>query len=597
MGEVAARYPDVFDEGAPEEPLHVSDRTRVSRVTLVGGSGTVICKEFFGANAPRRLQHERSILRRLAGVPQVAQLADVEAPGDLLLMEDIAGAPLLDGTAVLTLEQLVEVAAQLAVTLAAVHAAGVVHKDITPANWVLAPAPGGGPDRPYLVDFELASTFALEKPRFTHQNEIAGTLAYLAPEQTGRTGLPVDQRADLYGLGATLYHLAVGRPPFDSSDLLQLVHDQLATAPVPPHERDPRIPRILSDIIVRLLEKEPDRRYQSADGLAHDLLLVQEGWDSGEQVHFELGRRDFPLRLAPPSRLVGRDAEISILGETFTAVLDGQQRSVLVAGAPGAGKSALLDELRPLVTGAAGWLVSGKFDQYRLDGGSDAVQQVMIAMFRLLLAEPEAEIAHARVRLGEELGSNLDLACALFPEMAQVMERPGRAGEGELPPPPARLRQIGMSLLRAMASPRRPVVMVVDDLQWATATPMALIDGVLTEGGVPGLMLVGAYRQTEVDEGHPLSVMLERWERLGVAPKQIMLANLEPAGLGELVAGMLRMPEPAVASLAQAVAVHTHGNPFDTVELVNALRRDRVLRPGGSLDTAAWTWDADAARR
>jgi len=203
------------------------------------------------------------------------------------------------------------------------------------------------------------------RPEFTHHTQIVGTLAYLAPEQTGRTGRSVDQRADLYALGATLYELATGAPPFGSGDPLRLVHAHLARVPVPPAVVNPAVPESLSAIILHLLEKEPDRRYQSADGLVSDLEQVRDA--PAHPAALRVGERDVAARLLPPSGLVGRDDEVAALEEAFEDALAGRCRGALIRGAPGVGKTALVDELRAVVAGRDGWFVAGKFDQYQRD--------------------------------------------------------------------------------------------------------------------------------------------------------------------------------------------------------------------------------------
>ena len=342
------------------ELLHAGERTRVWRMRQVPGGPTLVCKQPIGPDAARRCRHEQAMLERLAGVEGVVQLAGLPG-GDTLLLQD-------GGTTSLAQRQgrpmpaqwLVPLALRLARVLAGVHRAGVIHKDLCPAN-ILLPAEGG---EPLLVDFDLATAFAEERPAFVHHLEIAGTLAYLAPEQTGRTGRAVDQRADLYALGAILYELATGRPPFVQADALQLVHDHLARLPDPPLLQAPLLPPALSDMLLRLLEKEPDRRYQSAEGLAHDLARLVESLAAGDAAPFTLGERDFPARLAAPSQLVGRRAELAVLEAAFEDAQVTSRRCLFVSGAPGVGKTALINELKPRVAARRGWFVYGKFDQY-----------------------------------------------------------------------------------------------------------------------------------------------------------------------------------------------------------------------------------------
>jgi diguanylate cyclase (GGDEF)-like protein len=580
--------------GQLEELLYESERTRVTRIWLPNGAGAVIRKEPLGPGAAHRLRHELAMLERLAGVDGIPQLAPDTGPDsrhpDAITLVDAAGVALAAAIAAAPLQpaELVSLVLDLSRVVAGMHRRGVMHKDINPANIVVS----GSPRRPSLIDFDLATTFAEERPGFTHQNKIVGTLAYLAPEQTGRTGRPVDQRADLYGLGATLYELATGQPPFGTGDPLRLTHDHLARVPVPPAEVNPALPVALSDIILRLLEKEPDRRYQSAEGLAHDLARVAEPGRAGS-AGFPLGERDFPLRLSPPSRLVGRDHEIGVLQTAFAAAVAGRGRGVLVSGVPGVGKTALVDELRSAAAARGGWFVTGKFDQYRPDLESDAVRQGFRALGRLLLAEPEDELAGFRTHLLHRLGRNAGLAAAVVPEFALLLGVAPDTSTGDPQTARARLQQVGLDLLHAIATPRRPVVMVVDDLQWAGPSALGFVDAALSDGELHGLLLVGAFREAEVDAGHPLTPMLRRWEQLDAAPERIRLRNLPPAELGTLLAEMLRLPAAEAARLAAAIGDRTDGNPYDTVEMVNALRRDGALVPGPD----GWTWDAGTLRR
>ena len=577
--------------------LHSSRRTRVLRVPWAGApGGTAIRKEVLDADGPVRLRREVVVLSRLAGIEGVPEVLESSPEGTWVVLSDCGGSVLagqvppggFDPTWV------VRFARALTVVVAGVHRAGVVHKDINPANLVLA----GDPDRPVveLIDFDLASTFAEELPGFTHHRAIAGTLPYLAPEQSGRTGAPVDHRADLYAIGATLYELLTGCPPFgaDTEDPLRLVHAHLAQLPKPPAELAPAVPAELSAIVLRLLAKEPDRRYQSAEGLRHDLARLEARLATpgdGASGGFPLGERDFPLRLAAPSRLVGRDGEIDLLRQAYTEARDGV-RGLLVSGGPGVGKTVLLDQLRSLVTAHGGWFVSGKFDQFRRDRDADAVGQALRALGRLLLAEPDAELAILREALLAALGPNAGLLAAM-PEFGTLLGIAPDEQTGDLAQQGARLYRGNLDLLRTVASPSRPVVIVLDDLQWATAFPIGFVDAVLTDEALSGVLIVGAYRDGEVDAAHPLSGVLARWQRLGVAPAQLRLANLPPAELTALLAQMLRLPPDRTAALAEAVGERTAGNPYDTVELINALRSDGVLTLGDD----GWSWDAAAIRR
>jgi PAS domain S-box-containing protein len=573
-----------------EEVLYHSGRTRIVRLHAADGA-TYVRKERWGPGSVYRLRREAAILQRLLGVSGVPRLATAPAPPGSILLEDadaeslvsvLAGAPM--GT-----PELLTMARRLASILVAVHAAAVVHKDINPANILVTRGAG----EPMLIDFDLATTFAEDRPAFAHESQVAGTLAYLAPEQSGRTGQPVDERADLYALGATLYELATGAPPFGNGDALTLIHDHLARVPAAPATVNSAVPRSISDVIMRLLEKEPDRRYQTAAGLTADLSRIERAWAAGDALPFALGERDFSLRLAPPARVVGRDREIAVLREAFARAQVGTGRGVLIAGPSGVGKTALIDQLRPIVTASGGWLVAGKFDQYRQDLETDGVAQALRGLGRLLLAEPEGSLQTLRPRLRDAVGPNAGLIALLSHEFAQLLDATPETVAGDPLEVGARTFRAALDLLRVVASPARPLVMVVDDLQWAGSTPIGFLDAVLTDDSLRGLLLVGAYRDTEVDAAHPLTAMISRWERLGVAPAVVRLGNLPTGDLGTLLREMLRLQPADAAHLAQAIGARTDGNPFDTVELVNALRRDGAL----VLGEHGWVWDPSAIRR
>jgi predicted ATPase len=295
------------------------------------------------------------------------------------------------------------------------------------------------------------------------------------------------------------------------------------------------------------------------------------------------------MRLLPPSRLVGRDAEVAALEEAFDDALTGRCRAVLVSGAPGVGKTALIDELRPVVTRAGGWFVAGKFDQYRRDLESSGVYRAFRTLARLLLAEPEDELVEARERMRAALGANAGLMAAVIPEYGALLAVPPDTGD----PITVQMRgqRNGVEVLRAVAAPERPIVLFLDDLQWVARTPLGFVDLLLEEDPIAGLLVVCAYREDAADGAHPLAGPLSRWpDRTGV--RLLRLANLTGAGLARMVAEMLHVDQGAAAELAELVGPHTAGNPYETVELLNALRREGVLTATDS----GWRWDPATAR-
>jgi predicted ATPase/signal transduction histidine kinase len=564
------------DSTGRAEMVHESEHARVTRLVVAGR--TVVRKEVRGSGAAGRCRHETAMLQRLRGVVGVAQLADAPQDPCAIMLEDAGDKSLAQLKKPLAVDDLIELGVRSATAVAGMHRRGVMHRDINPANIVMS-ANG----TPCLVDFALATSLGEIRPDFTHHTQILGTLAYLAPEQTGRTGRPVDQRADLYALGATLYELATGRPVFGSADPLRLTHDHLARVPAAPAELNSAIPAALSAVIMHLLEKEPDNRYQTADGVIYDLEQLR---DPGGRITraLRVGVRDFPLRLLPPSRLVGRDTEVALLQAALDDARTGRCRGVLVSGAPGVGKTALVDQLRAVVTARDGWFVAGKFDPYRRDLEFDGFYQAFRALGRLLLAEPEDELATLRDRMLAALGPNAALASAVTPEFAALLGVPPEPGDPLTAQ--VRARRTAVELLRAVASPKRPVVLFVDDLQWAGRYAVSVVDWLLSEEHIEGLLLVGAYRHDDVNAAHPLAAPLSRW-RGQVEVRHLRLNNLAGPSLVTLVAEMLRVDQTAAAGLAAIIDSHTHGNPYDTVELLNTLRREGVLTP----TAAGWDWD------
>jgi diguanylate cyclase (GGDEF)-like protein len=574
--------------------VYLSEHTRVVRrhqSRTLGGD--LILKQAIGAEAIKRLQHEGAILRGLAGVPGVPRLAPGEWEADTLALADDHGTSLAERLAAgprFTPDVAAAIAISLAHTLAGIHRKGMVHKDVTPANVLLIDDPIV---TTVLIDFNIASSSAEQRPAFTHQRDIAGTLAYIAPEQTGRSARPVDPRSDLYALGVTLYELLCGRKPFESSDMLELVHDHLTRVPLEPMLVDAAVPRPLSDIVMRLLQKEPDQRYQSADGLIHDLLRVRQALEDGTAPAFALGESDFRQQISSPARPIGRDDELARLQKAVQQATQGQRAVLFVSGVPGVGKTTLLNELRPMVTACGGWFVSGKFDQYQRDAPS-AIVQALRSLGRILLAEPQAALAAHRQRILGTLGVNAGLGLSLLPEFALLLGELPQVSISDPVQGQARVIQSGIDLLRGIASSRHPVVMRLDDLQWAPAVSMNFLDALLTVATpVRGLLLVGAYRAADVDASHPLTAMLARWRQLGVAPEQLHLANLSPQHLGTLVAEMLRLPAAEGAELGHALGQRTDGNPYDTVELINGLRQDGLLLAGAGRSR----WDGGAIHR
>ncbi|MBI5259324.1 MAG: AAA family ATPase [Burkholderiales bacterium] len=576
---------------AADEILYENDHTRVSRRRVPGDGSSVIVKLAIGAQAIRRLEHEVGILKRLAAVDGVAKIAESGAEANTLVLRDAHSPSLaqLLRTQALAVPQVVAVATALARTLSAVHRAGVVHQDIGPANILVDPVTLATT----LIDFNIAIGHGASSAGAEGQAEIAGTWQYMSPEQTGRTGRMPDARSDLYSLGITLYELTAGRKPFESQDLLELVHDHLVKIPEPPALVNDAVPKALSDIVMRLLQKEPDRRYQSADGLLQDLDQLRNRLAAGDGSAFELGRFDFGVRLNPPARLIGRDTELAALRDALARCADGHHRCLLVSGDEGLGKSKLLEQLRVMVPGQKAWYVAASFSRERQDT-AEAAFDFFQALGRQLLAEPAQRLAQHRERLLAGLQDHLGFGPLNLPEFERLLGKQPEATCTDAAELAMRHTQAALALLRCVASPERPLVMVFDDVQWAPSLCHRLVEAVVRhEAPIPGLLLVGAYHSSEVSHGHPLHDLVARRHGDTPAVPIVVLGGLSAAAGAELVGEVLRLSVAEAGPLAQALAVRTQNNPRNLLERLNGLRDDGVL----SLNHGRWTWDAGAVHR
>ncbi len=572
------------------EVLYESATTRVWRSAAGLPAPVLVFKEYRGPRADERQRAEKGLLARLSGVEGVAQLGPGQDTAGVIALQDCGAVPLAqvlkEGR--LGVAATLSLARQLGETLARMHRLGVVHRDINPANILVDPAM-----RVFLIDFDLAVA-ADEHAQAPPAPALHGTLGYLAPEQSGRTGRQADSRSDLYALGATLYEMATGRLPFEATDTLELIAHHLVTEPPTPSQVDSSVPAALSDIILRLLAKAPEKRYQSADGLVHDLARLCEQLSQGLEGSFALGERDFPARLEPPDHLVGRDAECAMLHAAFKRAMETSDRTVLVEGSAGIGKTALVNELRPGVAEKGGWFVHGKAEQFQREAAATGVvTHALRALGRLLLSEPATQLDLLRTPIVQALGRNAALVTELLPEFSLLLGPQPKLPEVDPRVAEARFGQTMVDLLGAIASPERPLVLVMDDLQWAGPSSLRFLERVMNSPALTGLLVVGVYRADEPAAAEHLLPLLARWSEQENPPLFMKLENLSGAHTGELIGQVLRLPQASAVQLAHAVSALTRGNPFDTLEMLDVLRSDGVL----TLGAEGWNWNSAAITR
>ena len=466
----------------------------------------------------KKIEREYSLRGELDSAWAVRPLALSEQRGQTtLVLEDPGGEPLdrfLPGPMEVT--QFLRFAVGLATALGGLHKRELIHKDVKPANVLVDPATG----QVRLMGFGIASRLSRERQAPEPPEFIAGTLPYMAPEQTGRMNRSIDSRSDLYALGVTLYEILTGNLPFTASDPMELVHCHIARQPTPPSERLKGIPGPVSSIIMKLLAKTAEERYQTATGAASDFRRCLAEWETHHRIdEFPLGQQDTPDRLLIPEKLYGRESEINALLAAFDRVVTvGRPELVLVSGYSGIGKSSVVNELHKQLVPPRGLFASGKFGQYKRDIPYATLAQALQSLLRPLLTKSEADLSKWRDALREALDPNGQLIVDLVPELRHIIgEQPSVP---EVPPRDAqrRFHLIFRRFISVFARPDHPLALFLDDLQWLDAATLDLLEDLLIQPDVQHLMLIGALAESfkhlpigAAQINHDFLLMLVMW--------------------------------------------------------------------------------------
>jgi serine/threonine protein kinase len=573
---------------------------REGDISLYRGSGSGVASILLAAaeetslGSVERLEHEYALKAELDGDWAARPVALAQHNGRMtLVLEDPGGTPLdrLLGRP-LEVSHFLRIAIPLTRALRQVHERGLIHKDIKPAN-ILADEASACVR---LTGFGIASRLPRERQAPRPPEVIAGTLAYMAPEQTGRMNRSVDSRSDLYALGITFYEMLTGTLPFTASDPMEWVHCHIAQQPTPPDARVTSIPGPLSAIAMKLLAKTGEERYQLAAGVEADLRRCLAEWESHGRIEpFSLGGRDISDRLLIPEKLYGREREVDALIASFDRVVaTGTLELVLVSGYSGIGKSSVVNELHKVLVPPRGLFASGKFDQYKRDIPYATLGQAFQSLVRSLLSQSEAELGRWRQSLIDALGPHGRLMVDLVPELEFVIgKQPPVPG---LPPRDAqnRFQMVFRRLLGVFACKEHPLALFLDDLQWLDAATLDLLEHLVTHPEVRHLLLVGAYRDNEVGSSHPLRRTLEQIRKADRRVHEIVLAPLELDDIGRLIADALHCEPERARPLAELVHEKTAGNPFFTIQFFVALAEQGLL----AFDPSAlmWQWSIDSIR-
>ena len=579
-----------------KEVIYAVDDTVVARAESDGGERVVL--KYQNSRHPSldlcaRWQHEHSVLESIDSewVIQSHALAQVDH-GLVLVLEDFGTANLAQviDRQPFDLGERITLAMQLTSAISAVHQHHMIHGDVSSKN-VLVDVPGL---KLKLCDFGLSSRLSHEqKP--SQDLQLRGTLEYMSPEQTGRTNLEVDYRSDLYSLGVTLYELFSGRTPFQSDDPMTLLHAQIAIAPTPLHFVDPTIPEPLSQIVQKLLSKSPDDRYQSSFGLHADLASCAQQWARYRRIEpIPLAAADVPERFCVAHRLYGREAEVADIGAAFERVSGGRAELLLVGGYSGIGKTALVTELHRPIVAKRGYFLRGKCDQYSRNQPFSALTQAFGQLLRQLAVEGEQRRLYWKSQLLAALGSNAAAISDLIPNLTLLI--------GEPPPlvalPPAenenRFLIAFAQFVQALSSSAHPLVLFLDDLQWADAATLKLIEHLVSADLSLCVLIIGAYRDNEVDSLHPLTAMVKSLENAKGPIAKLTLRNLEARHVSQLIADTLHSSISDVETLAGLCLEKTQGNPFFLGQFLSALHENgdvHYVRSEG-----AWRWNIASIR-
>jgi len=515
-----------------------------------------------------------------------AELVLADPGGDVLehFLRDLT--PSESGHGGLDVEGFLALGLQIAEAMAKLHDRDIVHKDVRPANILI------GPDGRsiWFTGFGFASPLPRHHQAPEPVETIEGTLAYMAPEQTGRMNRSVDCRSDLYSLGITFFEMLTGQTPFTSDDPVELVHFHVARRPTPPSRLRSDLPPQVSDVVMKLLAKPAEDRYQTANGLAADLRQCLNLWRQTRSVPaFRLGVNDLPNRLAIPEKLYGRDDDLRrLLAATNRATTEGAFEIVLVSGYSGVGKSALVGELHKALIEPRALYAMGKFDQYKRHIPYATLAQAFQGVIRAILGQTDEQLARWRRAILDGLGKNGRLIAELIPELSLLIGEPPPVPE--LPPNDAQNRFFSTfrRFLTVWATEDHPLVLFLDDLQWVDPGSLKLLEHLAAQGGLSHLLLICAYRDNEVGPTHPFTLAFEAI-RTRMALEEIVLQPLSLDHIGQMVAEALSCAPARAQPLVELIASKTGGNPFFTIQFMQGLFEDRLLRPG--ID--GWHWNID----
>lgn len=563
------------------KPIYEGFKTVIYQAERYSDNTPVIIKtlkaEYPTLEEIARLRHEYQILHSLniPGIIKPIELKPYEH-GLALILEDFGGQPLKQyiNSQKTNLINFLQIASQLAQSLGELHQNQIIHKDIKPQNILIKPETR----QIKLIDFSIATRLEKENPTISNPNYIEGTLAYMSPEQTGRMNRSIDYRTDFYSLGITFYEMLAGQLPFNSNDPMELVHCHIAKQPKSLNQLNPEIPKAVVDIVMKLLAKTAEDRYQSARGLLADLEeCLKQLEESGQIKDFTAGKLDRFGQFLIPQKLYGRETEVATLMAAFERVAVGSTEMMLVSGYSGIGKTCVVQEVHKPIVRQRGYFIAGKFDQFKKNIPYAALIQAFRELIRQLLTENSENIEIWKEQLVEALGQNGRVIIDVIPEVKLIM--------GEQPEVPQlgptesqnRFNRVYKQFIHVFTKPEHPLVLFLDDLQWADSASLKLLQLLITDTDSEYLLLIGAYRDNEVSPTHPTIQTIEEIEKTGAVVNNIVLQALDISNVRQLVADTLQGDNNSI-KLADLLFNKTQGNPFFLTQLFKTLHSEELLK-------------------
>ncbi|MBU1168618.1 MAG: AAA family ATPase [Proteobacteria bacterium] len=504
-----------------------------------------------------------------------------------IIEEDFNGTPLseLIRSDQVDLTFFLNIAGKVAETLGLVHQKNIVHLDIKPLNILV----NADQNTVKIANFGIFAALTHANEGIYNPEVIQGTLSYMSPEQTGRMNRNVDYRADLYSLGITCYEMLTGTVPFTSKDPMEMIHAHIARRPVAPDQVDASIPPVISGIIMKLLSKNPEERYQNSMGLAADIdmclnqLIRQNKIDS-----FPLASQDIPIRFNIPQRLVGRETELETLRSSFERVAKGRSEIVRVLGHPGIGKSAMIHAIHTPVVANKGYFISGKYDQFRKDVPYSAFIQAFQSLIRQIITESEDRIHSWKNRLLNALGPNGKVITDVIPELELIIGTQPDVPDLNPEESQNRFNLAFKNFIHVFTTKDHPLSLFLDDVQWADMASLNLIKTVIINPETSYFLLICAYRDNEVNRSHPLSITFDDIIKKEKIINSIVLGPLSSTHVNKILMELLRCHTEKSMPLADLIHKKTAGNPFFVIQFLKNLYDTRIL----DIDPkTGWQWD------